>query len=313
MQGLELARKYYEEFGAPMLHEQFPEWERFIAAGLCGSGSECFGCDDEVSQDHDFEAGFCLFLPGEDVIDRQTAFRLERAYAKLPKEFLGFKKSLLSPAGGSRHGVLRMDEFFLAKTGDPEGRLSVPDWFRVPENSILEAVNGEIWRDDSGVFSERRRALREMPEDVRLKKLAGELATMAQAGQYNYLRCLDHGEEGAAQLSAITFVQAAIHSIFLLNRRLMPYYKWQFRAMRDLPKLYGLEPVLYGIISSGNSAAEMMDKYAAIESISSAVIGELQAQGITEAVGGDLSKHAHSVNDHVSSPALRNEDIFFGV
>ncbi len=313
MQGLELARKYYEEFGVPMLHEQFPEWEGFIAAGLCGSGSECFGCDDEVSQDHDFEAGFCLFLPGEDVIDRQTAFRLERAYAKLPKEFLGFKKSLLSPAGGNRHGVLRMDKFFLAKTGDPEGRLSIPDWFRVPENSILEAVNGEIWRDDSGVFSERRRALREMPEDVRLKKLAGELATMAQAGQYNYLRCLDHGEEGAAQLAAITFVQAAVHSIFLLNRRLMPYYKWQFRAMRDLPKLSGLEPVLYGIISSGNTAAEMMDKYAAIESISSAVIGELQAQGITEAVCGDLSKHAHSVNDHVASPALRNEDIFFGV
>lgn len=313
MQGLELARKYYEEYGAPMLHEQFPEWEGLIAAGLCGSGSECFGYDDEVSRDHDFEAGFCLFLPGEDVIDRQTAFRLERAYAKLPKEYLGFKKSLLSPAGGNRHGILRMDEFFLAKTGDPEGRLSVPDWFRVPENSILEAVNGEIWRDDSGVFSARRRALREMPEDVRLKKLAGELATMAQAGQYNYLRCLDHGEEGAAQLAAITFVQAAIHAVFLLNRALMPYYKWQFRALRGLPKLSGLEPALYRIISSGNTVAEMMDKYAAIENAASAVISELQAQGITEAVCGDLSKHANSVNDHVADPALRNEDIFFGV
>ena len=128
---------------------------------------------------------------------------------------------------------------------------------------------------------------------------------MAQAGQYNYLRCLDHGEEGAAQLAAITFAQAAIHVFFLLNRALMPYYKWQFRAMRDLPKLSGLAPALYRIISSGNTAGEMMDKYAAIENIASAVIGELQAQGITEAVCGDLSKHA--------SPALRNEDIFFGV
>ena len=57
----------------------------------------------------------------------------------------------------------------------------------------------------------------------------------------------------------------------------------------------------------------MMDKYAAIENIASAVISELQAQGITEAVCGDLSKHANSVNDHVADPALRNEDIFFGV
>ena len=313
MQGLELAKAYYEEYGAPMLHEQFPEWEHLIAAGLCGSGSECFGYDDEVSQDHDFEAGFCLFLPGEDAIDRQTAFRLERAYAKLPKEFRGFKKSLLSPSGGNRHGVLRMDEFFLSKTGDPEGKLSGYDWFRVPESSILEAVNGEIWRDDAGVFSARRRALREMPEDVRLKKLAGELATMAQAGQYNYLRCLDHGEEGAAQLAAITFAQAAIHAVFLLNRALMPYYKWQFRALRELPKLSELAPLLYRLISSGNTAAEMMDKYAAIENAASAVTHELQAQDITEASCGDLSKHANSVNDHVADPALRNEDIFFGV
>ena len=313
MQGLELARAYYEECGAKVLHEQFPEWEGLIAAGLCGSGSECFGYDDEVSQDHDFEAGFCLFLPGEDVIDRQTAFRLERAYARLPKEFRGFKKSLLSPAGGNRHGVIRMRDFFLAKTGDPDGALSLYDWFRVPENSLLEAVNGEIWRDDSGVFTARRAALSEMPEDVRLKKLAGELATMAQAGQYNYLRCLDHGEEGAAQLSAVTFAQAAIHAVFLLNRRLMPYYKWQFRALRELPKLSGLAEQLCRLISSGNGAEEMMDKYMTIENIASAVIGELEAQGITEAVCGDLSKHANSANDHVADPALRNEDIFFGV
>ena len=296
-----------------MLHEQFPEIEGLIAAGLCGSGSECLGFDDEVSQDHDFEAGFCLFLPGEDVIDRQTAFRLERAYAKLPKEFMGVKKSLISPAGGSRHGVIRMSEFFLAKTGNAEGILRGYDWFRVPEQSLLEAVNGEIWRDDSGVFSARREALRRMPEDVRLKKLAGELATMAQAGQYNYLRCLNHGEEGVAQLSAISFAQAAIHAVFLLNRRFMPYYKWQFRAMRDLPELSGLESALAGLIGGGSGAGEMMEKYATIENIASAVIEELQEQGITEAVCGDLSKHANSVNDHVADPALRNEDIFFAV
>ena len=313
MQGLELAKKYYEECGAPMLHEQFPEWEGLIAAGLCGSGSECFGWDDEVSQDHDFEAGFCLFLPGEDVIDRQTAFRLERAYAKLPKEFLGFKKSLLSPAGGNRHGVIRMSDFFLAKTGSPEGELRPYDWFRVPENSLLEVTNGEIFRDDSGVFSAKRAALREMPEDVRLKKLAGELATMAQSGQYNYLRCLDHGDEAAAQLAAVAFTQAAVHAVFLLNRTLMPYYKWQFRALRELPQLSELAQPLYFLISSGNGADEMMDKYAGIENVSSSIIEELQAQSITEAACGDLSKHANSVNDHVADPALRNEDLFFGV
>ncbi|MBP5154838.1 MAG: hypothetical protein ILP12_07565 [Lachnospiraceae bacterium] len=90
MNGMELARAYYEAFGREMLHRDFPEIESTVAVGLCGSGSECFGFDDDISRDHDFEPGFCLFLPGEEVVDRRTAFRLERAYAHLPAQFQGF-------------------------------------------------------------------------------------------------------------------------------------------------------------------------------------------------------------------------------
>ncbi|MBQ9562362.1 MAG: hypothetical protein IJU99_02815, partial [Lachnospiraceae bacterium] len=67
MNGLELSRAYFEAFGRQMLEEQFPELLPHLAAGLFGSGSECFGFVDEVSRDHDFEPGFCIFLPGEEV------------------------------------------------------------------------------------------------------------------------------------------------------------------------------------------------------------------------------------------------------
>ena len=96
MQGIELSRKYFEEYGLPMLEEQFPDLLPFVAAGLTGSGSECFGYDDEISADHDYEPGFCLFLPDESVVDRRSAFLLERAYAKLPKEFMGFSRPMIS-------------------------------------------------------------------------------------------------------------------------------------------------------------------------------------------------------------------------
>ena len=117
MKGLELSEAFYRAYGEPMLREQFPELYPLLAAGLFGSGSECFGFDDAYSRDHDFEAGFCIFLPTENVIGRREAFLLERAYEKLPKEFEGVSRSILAPVGGMRHGVFRTEEFFREKIG----------------------------------------------------------------------------------------------------------------------------------------------------------------------------------------------------
>ena len=54
IKGLELAERFYLEYGAPMIKEKFPSLEGIIAAGLVGSCSECFGYDDGISRDHDF-------------------------------------------------------------------------------------------------------------------------------------------------------------------------------------------------------------------------------------------------------------------
>ena len=220
-----------------MLKEQFLEVMPFLSAGLVGSGSEVLGYDDEISEDHDFEPGFCLLLPGEDIIDRRTAFLLERAYAKLPKEFMGYQRSMIGPVGGARHGVLRMDEFFQEKIGSPDGILSVGQWLSLPEQTLAEVTGGEVFFDGLGEVTKIRERLKYYPEDIRLKKLAGELLIMAQSGQYNYQRCLKHGEKGAAQLAAIEFAKSTMHTVFLLNRVYEPYYKWSFRAMRELSLL----------------------------------------------------------------------------
>lgn len=43
------------------------------------------------------------------------------------------------------------------------------------------------------------------------------------------------------------------------------------------------------------------------------IITELQNQGLTDAVCGDLEKHAYSVNDRISSTQLRTMHIMAGV
>ncbi len=313
MKGLELSERFYEQYGKPMLAEQFSELLPHLAVGLFGGGSECFGFDDEVSRDHDFEPGFCIFLPDESVVDRRAAFRLERAYYKLPKEYLGFARSNVAPVGGARHGVLRTGEFFTEKVGAPDGILTVSQWLTTPEHALAEAVNGKLFFDGRGEVTRIRKDLLHYPEDIRKKKLAGNLLLMAQAGQYNYLRCLKHGEPAAAQLAVGEFVKSAIETAFLLNGIYQPYYKWSFRAMRQLPRLSLLAETMEFLLTTDNTEELAESKYDMIEDTASDIIEELQHQDLTKAICGDLEKHAYSVNDGIADGDLRNLHILAAI
>ena len=313
MNGMEIARAYFEEYGRPMLEKQFPELLPYLAAGLTGSGSECFGYDDEISRDHDFEPGFCIFLPGEETVDRRSAFLLERAYAALPKEFMGVKRQLLSPVGGARRGVLRTAEFFEDRTGAADGQLTYEQWLHLPEYPLAEAVNGQMYFDNYGQVTKIRQALSYYPEPVRRKKLAGSLLLMAQAGQYNYMRCIRHGERAAAQLAVGEFVKSAVSVIFLLNRQYQPYYKWSFRALRALPRLSLQAELLEYLLTTDNEDGMYEEKYSVIEGIAADIIDELIDQNLTKADCGDLEKHAYSVNDGIEDGQLRNLHILAAV
>ena len=313
MKGLELSEKFYYEYGEKMIKENFADIEKYLAFGLVGSGSECFGYDDEISQDHDFEPGFCIFIPDESIIDSRTEFQLERAYAKLPKEFMGYKRSPLNPVGGNRHGVIRIGKFFEAKTGDESADIPTVGWFCISEQFPLEATNGKIFCDNYGLMTQLREKIAYMPEDVRLKKLAGNILLMAQSGQYNYSRCIKRGETAAAQLAVTEFVNTALKVIFLINKKFMPYYKWTFRALRELEKLSDLYDSLEYLISSTNEAEESKKKQEIIEQISERIISELIEQKLTKIDSCDLERHAYCVNDMIKDSEIRNLNILYAV
>ena len=319
MKGLELARRYWEECGRPMLAE-FPELADKFAAGLCGSGSECFGYDDDVSRDHDFEPGFLLFLPldAEKPIDRRTLFRLERAYDGLPKEFCGVKRERMIPTGGRRHGVMDTGAFFRSKCGSPDGKLTTADWLRVPEESLAEAVNGAIFYDPSREVTAIRARLSFYPEDVRRKKLAGNLLLMHQAGLYNYPRILRHGEEASAQLAAVQFVEASMRAVFLLNRRYRPFYKWAFRALRGLPLLGELADSFAYLLTSENDLQSSRVKSAVMEDVCALILGKtgelLEGQNRQKPDAlSDPESAAYALNAGIADEELRNLHILAGV
>ena len=85
MKGLELSRLYYEQIDRPALEEHFPELLPQMAMGLAGEGSECFGFDDELSRDHDWGAGFCVWLDRPDY--REFGAQVQALYDTLPGEW----------------------------------------------------------------------------------------------------------------------------------------------------------------------------------------------------------------------------------
>lgn len=300
MKGLEKSRELYETLGKPMLHELFPDFENRIAAGLAGHGSECFGYDDEVSLDHDYEPGFCLWITGED--DVLFGPRLNRAYNSLPIP----RAKQRSLGGGSSTGVRIIEDFYRPYIGSNSPPEELLHWLSLPSWALAEATNGQVFRDDLGEFSHIREILLHgMPEDVRKKHLAAKCLAAAQAGQYNYARCLEHGEDGAAVLALGKFVTAAAEAIYLLNRRHAPYYKWLLRGLRGLPLLSSCAPGLELILTGDNDKSGQNLKAGLIEDISAQIIKELRAQDLTHGTWDFLEPHAYEIAQRIKSPELK--------
>ena len=312
MKGLELSRKYYEEYGRDMIETHFPHLADRICVGLVGEGSECLGYDDEISTDHDFEPAFCLFVTKED--EKNFGFELERAYSKLPKQFMGYERQKLSAAGGKRHGVIVIDEFYKKFLGAANAPDTIERWLYTPSQSLLNASNGEIFRDDLGLFSAVRNEIKKgYPRDIQLKKIASHTIFMAQSGLYNYPRLIKRGETGAAQLAVFEFVKNAISVIYLLNNRYEPFYKWAYRGMRELEILGNLCSPLAALTELGNSADEAAAKAETIEEIAQLLITEYRKIGISDSASNELEAHAYAIIKGIENVELRNMHIMQGI
>ena len=303
MQGLELSRRFWGELLRPALEEKCPEYLDRIAVGLCGGGSDCLGYDDEISHDHAFAAGCMVFIPAKE--EREIGFALSTVYDRLPREFLGVPAEHRSRQGDGRYGVKTIESFFLPLTGSPGAPENWRQWLSVPDSYLAETVAGEVFYDGPGVFSRVREQIRTgLNEDVRLKKIAARAALMAQSGQYNFSRCRRHGEEYAARMAAGEFVRESLGMIFLLNRRYMPYYKWAFRALRELEHLSELGPALGAILTDPEEKT--------IESVSAAVIAELQRQKLTDGSWDYLEPHAYEIMKRISDSEIASLHVMEG-
>ena len=62
MKGMELSKEYFYKIVLPTFQKNLEDILPLCAFGLVGEGSECFGFDDNISQDHDFGPSVCILL-----------------------------------------------------------------------------------------------------------------------------------------------------------------------------------------------------------------------------------------------------------
>lgn len=356
--GLKLARAFWTQMGKPMIAAKYPQYTGRIAAGLVGHGSECYGFDDAYSQDHDFGPRFCLWLTDEDYA--AIGEQLEADYEALPRKFsvdaqgrVTFEAHARSDASGAfpsagagspvtpraqganrRDGVFRIGDFFESITGyhTAPAQTAPHEWLMLQESTLAAATNGEVFADPTGLFSKTRQGFKNMPDDVRLALISKRLGMIAQAGQYNLPRSLKRGDGAAAWLSIHEFVQATASLVFLVNVPMvvgyMPYYKWQFAALRKLSgSMFALLPNVgeqletvmrlssaacyggAGFGEGGKGAAPAIEKINDIvEQIAVDIVKELKREHLTTSGETFLEWQRPYVEDHIASddPVLKS-------
>lgn len=288
MRGLALARQYYDAH-QEVLFAPYPRYRQRIAAGLVGAGSECFGFDDDISRDHDFGPGFCLWLTDADYAAIGEA--LQADYERLPAEFAGIPARRCNERSGKRVGVFALSAFYSQFLGAPELPISDADWLQIPEELLATAVNGEVFVDPLGEFSRIRISLQSYyPESIRRLKLATAVAKMAQSGQYNLPRALQRNEMVTAFLAQAEFIRHACSLVHVLNGRYAPFYKWLHRGIRGLPVLGHLYDKIARLGQTPSSVA-----HAVIEDICAEVLAELVVRGYTRPGDAFLESHVDAI------------------
>jgi hypothetical protein len=247
VQGLEIARDFFDRWGYPFVRAEFPALAGRIAAGRV-FGSDVLGADDAQSRDHDWGPQFELFLSAPDfrAVGATVAAAMNRA---APNPWEGHR---LAGYGDQSVRVHSLPQWFHERfrLAAPPG--AWPDWRPIPEASLYCLRHAAIWVDGTGELSAWRTALAHYPAPLRFARLSEECYNAWHYGEYNFVeRVAKRGDPLAVALSLGRFVDAVMRLRLLLSGDFTPFWKWLPHAFRRLDGASGYVPLLEALLRSG--------------------------------------------------------------
>lgn len=235
------SRDFFFEIIKPVLERQFPAETDQTAFGVFGYGSEVLKLDDEYSSDHHWGLRINALMP-DFLISIRREDMLKTVADNLPDSYQGH--SLREGFSGVSSLEIDSLEGFLKRTvGIDYPPETYMDWLNLPEEDITHVINGEIWYDRSGCFSNIRRGFQEYyPEPVRLRRIAHWCRYFSGMGSYALRRALLRNNEYFATVAFGKAIRWGIQLAFMLDKQYYPYDKWVMSFFSDLPRM--AEPLL---------------------------------------------------------------------
>lgn len=297
MKGIEIKEAFFNNH-LDLFEELFKEDIHKIAFGFIGEGSENYGFDDEVSKDHDFDEGFCIWIP--DNLYDEYGFSASRLYHNIKKEY-SKNNSKSTYYNKHKDGVFSFSEFFTFILGSKMD--SDFAYLYTPEYLLSILSHGKIFKDDNKLFTnERQRIISGMKTDVWKQKICASLGMMAQYGQYNFTRMINHGEEEGASMVFNDFLKETIHFVFLINRVYTPFYKWQCRMLKNLDNYKELGKYILNTYLENLSLSNKQDR---IDKIISMIIDCLKISGLSSLDSEFLEEHAFNIKSSMENQQIK--------
>ena len=238
---LQRSKLFYEEYGKEIIEG----YEDKVAVGIVGEGSDCFGYDDYISSDHDYEIGFCIWLKDEDYFkygellqDRYNHLIIKHGYKN---------KGLLN----NRRGVMSINKFYneLLNTQYNFENNDHINFNYIDEYRLSHASNGEVFYDGLGLFTQIRNHIEKYyDENTYREKLAQEIHNYSQYAQSNYARMMARGDIVSASICKNKAIESSLNLVYLLERKYAPYYKWKAKGLINSHIYKKVEPIIKELI-----------------------------------------------------------------
>ena len=233
---IEISRAFFEEIVKPILEEHFPAETRQTAFGVFGYGSEALRLDDEYSRDHHWGLRIDALMPPA-VFEQKRHAIMATLQANLPDSYRGhsLREGHLAGAGLAPDNL----QAFLTRTiGIDHAPHNYREWLQIPEEDIIHIVNGEVWSDPVGEFSQIRQVFQGYyPEPVRLRRIANWCRFFSGMGTYALKRAILRNNEFYATTRFSNAIRLGIQLAFLLDKQYFPYDKWLMAYLERLPRL----------------------------------------------------------------------------